>query len=255
MLLYTFTIHDEDRDVPYFNCVADNEQHAAAKCRSLGYKGFSLLEKRPLEPHESMEFVNESIAKNPFVGVQWMPFIEAATIYIEAHELDRREPAWSIDVFRITDDNKLSRPFFIQGLVEMDGSMHLEISGDLDTEQHFTDAQIAQLKFMGWDQFGSYNIYYIEFEPGWVTRYIGERVVEALCSVHSVSENDFFTFGLNDRILDEIRLTTDMVDITVNYNNGIPSWFALPNSASIGWATMVKAEQTAKAASANLLDK
>jgi len=246
MLLYTFTIHDEDRDVPYFNCVADNERHAIAKCRSLGYKEFSLSETRPLEQHETAEFVNASIAKNPFVGPQWTPFIEAAAIYIEARELNKREPTWSIDVFRISDDNKLSRPFFIQGLVEMDGSMHLEISGDLNLPERFTEVQIEQLKFMGWDKFEPHNIYFIEFEPGWVTQYVGERIVEALCTVHAVTESDFFGFGINSQILDEIRSTTEMVDITVNHHNGIPSWFALPASKAISWAEMVRRDQAAK---------
>lgn len=242
MKLYTFTIHDADRDVPLFSCVAQSEKHAIAKCRAIGYKDFTLTETEEINVAEIDARIRTSIIANPFVGINWLPFIDAASILMESRAVDRREATWSFDVYRLTEDGKAERPFFVQGLVEMDGSMHLEMSGDVDREPRFTDEQIAQLEFMGWAKMDDLNIYFIEFEPGWVPLYVGERMVEALVSVHGVDENHFFGFTNNERLNDEIRALTTLVEVTIRHQSGTSDWFSLPKSAAITWANRVRAE-------------
>ena len=248
MKLYTFSIHDADRDVPLFSCIAGSERHAIAKCRALGYQDFTLTETMELDADEIHERVLASITTNPFVGLQWLPFIDAASILIESRELNRREATWSFDFYRLTADGKAERPFFVQGLVEMDGSMHLELSGDVNREPRFTDEQITQLDFMGWAKMDNLEIYFIEFEPGWVPRYIGERMVEALASVHNVDLDHFFGFTIWEHLNDEIRALTPLVDVTINRRSGLCDLFALPGSAAIAWTERVRAEIALKEA-------
>lgn len=236
MLLYTFTIHDEDREVPYFSCIAADEVQAISKCRSVGYKDFSLSETRGLEPHETSEYALQNIAKNPFVGSQWLPVIKAFSIYIEAREINRREPTWSVDVYAFDPDAGIERRCFVQGLVEMDGSMHLELSADLSTGDGFTAEQIAQLEFVGWQRFDNLEIFFIEFEPGWNSLYIGERIIEALTSVHGITEDGVFAFSFDTEIRRAIDEQTGLVDITIRERSGVSPLHTMPDSPAISWA-------------------
>ena len=95
MKLYTFSIHDAGRDVPLFSCIAGYERHATAKCRALGCQDFTLTETMELDADEIHERVLASITTNAFVGLQWLPFIDAASILIESRELNRLEATCS----------------------------------------------------------------------------------------------------------------------------------------------------------------
>lgn len=246
MLLYTFMIHDPEPDSLTFECIAPSIEIATLKCRSVGYKEFTLTDTRELLPSETEEFALAGATSNPFVGPHWAPVIEAFSILIASRETDKREPTWSVDVLAYLGNDAYERRCFVQGLVEMDGSMHLELSNDLARGGDFSDEQIAQLEFVGWARFDDYNIFFVEFPPGWSTRYVATRVIEALTTIHGIDENAQFLFTVNDELNARIERETGLVNVTVNSAKGFSERFAMPNSAAISWAQARRVERDAR---------
>lgn len=228
-LVYTFYINDPDPESGIFGCVAESEAAAEKLARKMGYKDFFLANTRELEPHESESFVDRSVRGNPFVGEQWLGVIKAIEILIAERTFSRRSPTWTMQTYgRRYGSNPDTSPY-VQAILEADGSLHVELSGNIICVPPITESQIEQLEWVGWeppieDDSNMPNFHRL-FEPGWHPRYVAERIVESLTSIMGIAEDDHFNFSENpatiERIVSETGLYRLPADSRHNPNGSI----------------------------------
>lgn len=208
-MVYTFYINDPDPESGIFGCVAQSEEMAEKLARKMGYKDFFLANTRELESHESISFIDRSIRGNPFVGEQWLGVIKAIEVLIDERTFSRRNPTWTMQTYGHHYNLSPHTSPYVQAILEADGALHVELSGNIICDPPLTESQMEQLEWVGWtrpsDDEPQLPNFYRLFEPGWHPRYVAERIVESLTSIMKINEDDFFNFSENPETIAKIK--------------------------------------------------
>lgn len=197
--VYTFYINDPDAESGIFGCVAASEAEAENLVRSQGYKDFFVANFRDLEPHENASNIDQSIIGNPFVGPQWLGVVKAIEVLIDERTFNRMSPTWTMCTYGHHYRLSTHTSPYVQAILESDGSLHVELSGNIICDPPLSERQMEQLEWIGWTRPSEENSrlpnFYRIFEPGWHPRGVAERIVESLTSIMNISEEDFFNFS------------------------------------------------------------
>lgn len=143
------------------------------------------------------------ISDNPFLGPKWEPVGE-----VIVHLLSDLNAGNNFHMQTYIRKSQLSPETspYVQGLLEEDGSIHMEISGNLQVRPKLTDDEINSLVFYGWEKpdateeeykehhEGIPNFYRL-FEPNVPMIDIAEAILTALAGVYELSDSDFLNFG------------------------------------------------------------
>lgn len=197
--VYLFYINDPDAESGIFGCVADSETDAENLVRSQGYKDFFVANFRDLEPHENASNIDQSIIGNPFVGPQWLGVVKAIEVLIDERTFNRASPTWTMSTYGHHYRLSTHTSPYVQAILESDGSLHVELSGNIICDPPLSERQMEHLEWIGWtrpseENSGLPNFYRI-FEPGWHPRGVAARIVESLTSIMNIGEEDFFNFS------------------------------------------------------------
>lgn len=200
-MVYTFYINDPDPESGIFGCVAQSEEAAENLARIMGYRDFFLAGTRELESHESATAIDQSIRGNPFVGEKWLGVIEAIEVLIDERTFNRINPTWTMQTYGHNYNLSPNASPYVQAILESDGSLHVELSGNIICDPPLTENQMQQLEWIGWirpsDEDPQMPNFVRLFEPGWHPRFVAERIVESLTSIMRIQEDDFFNFSEN----------------------------------------------------------
>ena len=200
-LVYTFYINDPDSESGIFGCVARSEEEAENLARMMGYRDFFLAGTRELETHESASAIDSSIRANPFVGEKWLGVIEAIEVLIDERTFSRINPTWTMQTYGHFYSLSPNTSPYVQAILESDGSLHVELSGNIICVPPLAENQMQQLEWIGWSRPSDENPqvpnFVRIFEPGWHARFVAERIVESLTSIMRIQEDDFFNFSEN----------------------------------------------------------
>jgi hypothetical protein len=106
---------------------------------------------------------------------------------------------------------------YVQGLLEEDGSLHMEISGNLQVRPMLSEDEYNALEFYGWEKpevtdeeyqehhQGIPNFYRL-FEPNVPKIEIAESILTSLVGVFGMTEQDFLNFGTEGEKVAELGL-------------------------------------------------
>jgi hypothetical protein len=176
---------------------------------------------------------NTLIINNPFLGPKWGAVGE--TIEILLNGLNSRNNFHIQTYIRKFNLSPDTSPY-VQGLLEEDGSVHMEISGNLQVRPSLTDEQMESLVFYGWEKpdatveeyrehhEGIPNFYRL-FEPNMPKIEIAEAILTALVGVYGMTEEDFLNFGTKGEVVARLGLLGRLKASDGNPNRDI---FALP---------------------------
>jgi hypothetical protein len=173
------------------------------------------------------------ISNNPFLGPKWVAVGE--TIEILLNGLNSRNNFHIQTYIRKFNLSPDTSPY-VQGLLEEDGSVHMEISGNLQVRPLLTDEQMESLVFYGWEKpdateeeyrehhEGIPNFYRL-FEPGMPKIEIAEAILTALVGVYGMTEEDFLNFGTKGEVVSRLGL---LGRLKASKGNPFRDIFALP---------------------------
>jgi hypothetical protein len=140
---------------------------------------------------------------NPFLGPAFVPLAEIIQHIIE--ELDDWEH-FSIQTYIKSYGHDPYRSPYVQGLYEEDGSLHVELSGNLQVSPPLTEKEYEVLEFLGWTRPEVTEEEYEEGTargiPNFVRIYdeetprneIVEFILESLVLVFGLTIHDFWNF-------------------------------------------------------------
>ena len=221
--VYVFRINDDDASTPTFSCVASSEAEAFEQVTRAGFEDFFLEEVKDLDELHRPDFVDHSIKINPFVGKIWEPVIRAICWSIDGSNPDRGSTEFNIQTYGSHYGASPYRSPYIQGRRRKDGSLYVELSGNIICDPPLDEKQIEQLTWIGWlppneSPNDSPNFLRI-FEPGWTSRMVAERIIEAWTSAMNISTADFFSFSRNRRDSDEVAKIDGLQRMGINEGN------------------------------------
>jgi hypothetical protein len=173
------------------------------------------------------------ISNNPFLGPKWVAVGE--TIEILLNGLNSRNKFHIQTYIRKFNLSPDTSPY-VQGLLEEDGSVHMEISGNLQVRPSLTDEQMESLVFYGWEKPDATEEEYREHHQGIPNFYrlfeldmpkidIAEAILTALVGVYGMTEEDFLNFGTKGEVVSRLGLLGRLKASDGNPNRDI---FALP---------------------------
>ena len=125
---------------------------------------------------------------------------------------------------------------YVQGLLEEGGSLHMEISGNLQVRPMLSEDEYNALEFYGWEKpevtdaeyqehhQGIPNFYRL-FEPNVPKIEIAESILTSLVGVFGMTEEDFLNFGTEGEKVAELGL---LGRLKVSEENPFRDIFALP---------------------------
>lgn len=212
--VYSFQVQDPEPEVLTFGCIAYSLEDALELGEKAGHRELLLLEVRELTDEETDEFARAETLANPFLGAQWLPWIDAIAPALEDVEPGR---SWTLDIAPAPYTwgvNGVGDTFFIQGINEADGSHHLEI-GTKDLVDADNIEALQFLDFAGWKRpEGSIPIHHRVFEPGWNPRHVLYVAFQTLSVVRGVTPNDMFQprRGLRGLDFDEAIFDSGLFD-------------------------------------------
>ena len=125
---------------------------------------------------------------------------------------------------------------YVQGLLEADGLIHMEISGNVSVKPPLTELEMDTLEFYGWEKpevsEGSYREhhkgipnFYRLFENGTSKTEIAEAIFTALVGVFGMTDKDFLGFGGQSQTVSKLGL---LGRLKVTDSNPFGDIFALP---------------------------
>lgn len=221
--VYVFRINDEDASTPTFSCAASSEADAFEQVTRAGFEDFFLEEVRNVDERQRPDFVEQSIKINPFVGKIWEPVIRAICWSIDGSDPGRGSTEFNIGTYGLHYGASPYRSPYVQGRRLKDGSLYVELSGNIICDPPLDEKQIEQLIWIGWAPPGespndSPNFLRI-FEPGWTSRMVAERIIESWTSAMNISTADFFSFSRNRRDSDEVAKIDGLQRMGINEGN------------------------------------
>jgi hypothetical protein len=173
------------------------------------------------------------ISSNPFLGPKWEPVGEVIVHLL--NELNSRNNFHIQTYIRRFNLSPETSPY-AQGLLEDDGSIHMEISGNLQVRPLLTEDEINALAFYGWEKpevaeekyrehhDGIPNFYRL-FEPNVPKIEIAESILTSLVGVYGMTEEDFLNFGTKGEKVASLGL---LGRLKVSDGNPFRDIFALP---------------------------
>lgn len=229
--VYLFRILDEDAETDIYSCLANSETDAEANVRAQGFTDFYLVEVRDLDKREQPGYIDNSIKINPFVGKEWEPVIRAMVWAVE-------KGRWLIQTYGLHYSLSPNRSPYVQGQRSEDGSLHVELSGNIICDPPLDDMQIEQLVWVGWIPPGESpnngpNFLRI-FEAGWTPRMVAERVIETWTSIMNITAADYFSFSDRRRECDEIEKLGGLERSATHFGNPDGSIFRIISPANDG---------------------
>ena len=173
------------------------------------------------------------ISNNPFLGPKWEPVGE-----VIVHLLNKLNSKNTFHMQTYIKKFQLSPETspYVQGLLEEDGSLHMEISGNLQVRPLLTEDQYNALEFYGWEKpevtdeeykdhhQGIPNFYRL-FEPNIPKIEIAESILTSLVGVFGMTEEDFLNFGTEGNKVAKLAL---LGRLKVSESNPFRDIFALP---------------------------
>lgn len=173
------------------------------------------------------------ISDNPFLGPKWEPVGE-----VIVHLLNGLNAGNNFHIQTYIRKFQLSPETspYVQGLLEEDGSIHIEISGNLQVRPKLTDDDINSLVFYGWekpdateDEYKEHHEgipnFYRLFEPNVPKIDIAEAILTALAGVYGMSDSDFLNFGTKGERVAKLGL---LGRLKASERNPFKDIFALP---------------------------
>lgn len=134
--------------------------------------------------------------------------IHAIEVLIGERAFNRRNPTWTMQTYGHYYGLNPDTSPYVQAILEADGSLIVELSGNIICEPPITESQMEQLEWVGWERpvDGDANSpnFVREFAPGWHPRFVAERIVESLTSIMRIQEDDFFNFSENPETIVKI---------------------------------------------------
>lgn len=169
-----------------FSCLASSLAQAGHLTIDAGYSGFSLLGIRVPLGVELDEVAELEVLANPFLGAEWMPFINAIAPKLKAAKPRKH---WVID-FKVPELETIVP--FMQAMNLRDGRLALEIS-TLQLDQEADREKFDYLVFSGWlkpDEGGP--LYYRLFDAGANPRHVLAVGLEALVVLFGLKPGDSY---------------------------------------------------------------
>lgn len=173
------------------------------------------------------------ISNNLFLGPKWEPVGEVIVHLLnKLNSKNTFHMQTYIKKFRLSPETSP----YVQGLLEEDGSLHMEISGNLQVRPLLTEDQYNALEFYGWEKpevtdeeykhhhQGIPNFYRL-FEPNIPKIEIAESILTSLVGVYGMTEEDFLNFGTQGNKVAELGL---LGRLKVSDSNPFRDIFALP---------------------------
>lgn len=187
------------------------------------------------------------ISQNPFLGPKWDSVGQVIELLLE--DLNSRNTFHMQTYIKRFSLSPETSPY-VQGLLEEDGSIHMEISGNLQVKPALTEAEIEAFVFYGWerpevgeDEYresheGIPNFYRL-FEPDVPKIDIAEAILTALAGIYGMSERDFLNFGTKGQKVAELGV---LGRLKVSESNPFRDIFALPGEH----LDMIESQQPSK---------
>lgn len=188
--LYSFSVQDKDAEALTFGWVAASLDEAKGAALRAGHREVLLLEVRPLQGVEIPQVGGQKAASNPLVGKDWLPLVELMARNLPLKKVGH---AWILDVFSHDEPLAKGSPY-AQGILEPDGSMHVEV-GPTHSLRSFAPDNEDLAVFLGWERpldTGLPNFFRV-FSPGTSVEYVGATVIQALTSLFGFSTKDGFS--------------------------------------------------------------
>ena len=173
------------------------------------------------------------ISNNPFLGPKWEPVGEVIVHLLNGLNAGNNFHMQTyIRKFQLSPETSP----YVQGLLEEDGSIHMEISGNLQVRPKLSEDDINALVFYGWERpdateeeyqehhEGIPNFYRL-FEPNVPKIDIAEAILTALVGVYGMSEEEFLNFGTKGNQVAKLGL---LGRLKASDRNPFKDIFALP---------------------------
>ena len=173
------------------------------------------------------------ISQNPFLGPKWDSVGQVMELLLDG--LNSRNTFHMQTYIKRFALSPETSPY-VQGLLEEDGSIHMEISGNLQVEPPLSEDEVEALAFYGWEKpdaaeeeyrashKGIPNFYRL-FEPEVPKIEIAEAILTSLVGVYGMSEQDFLNFGTKGQKVAALGL---LGRLKVSEGNPFRDIFALP---------------------------
>ena len=173
------------------------------------------------------------ISTNPFLGPKWESVGEVIVhLLSQLNSVNTFHIQTYLKKFQLSPETSP----YVQGLLEEDGSLHMEISGNLQVRPMLSEDEYNALEFYGWEKpevtdeeyqehhQGIPNFYRL-FEPNVPKIEIAESILTSLVGVFGMTEEDFLNFGTEGEKVAELRL---LGGLKVSEENPFGDIFALP---------------------------
>lgn len=173
------------------------------------------------------------ISNNPFLGPKWEGVGEViARLLNLLNSKNTLHIQTYMKKFQLSPETSP----YVQGLLEEDGSLHMEISGNLQVRPMLSEDEYDALEFYGWEKpevtdeeyqdhhQGIPNFYRL-FEPNVAKIEIAESILTSLVGVFGMTETDFLNFGTQGDKVVELGL---LGRLKVSEENPFGDIFALP---------------------------
>jgi hypothetical protein len=141
------------------------------------------------------------ISDNPLLGPEWQPL---GHVIMRLVEQLRQGGRFSVQTYGRKYNLSPSTSPYLQAIIDEDGKVQMEVSGNLQVHPHLTDEQYNVLEFYGWtkpesdpdeyhDAGGNPN-FARYFDPNTDALLIAEFILTTLVGVYEITEDDYFGF-------------------------------------------------------------
>jgi hypothetical protein len=190
--LYSFSVHEPEREVATYACVAPSLAQARRSAAFIGYKNVILLEARDVEGMEVSTHARERAALNPLLGEEWLPLLDLMAQHFTLHKPGR---TWVMEVYPHDEPFQEDNPY-AQAVLLPEGSVHLQIGPTALLEEKY-ELPGEFLEFLGWSPpVDSHSPNFsVTFTPGISVEYIAATALQALVVLMDVSTKDGFSLS------------------------------------------------------------
>lgn len=186
-----------------FGCAAAAESDAIRFAGILGLTAAIVDEITPLPHRDEPLHARNAIVENPLLGPEWLPLADAIAA---ASECARSGGLWQMNTYpRHTGFDPGPAPY-VQGLVENDGTHHLEVGGHGRGPDWSSAETLRGLDLLGWTQAGadSRANWVLTLESSWTGHRVAREVLEIFVSIYGHEWETPIAFGGSNAVREAV---------------------------------------------------